>query len=112
LAQKPFGVAVPLLKDTVVGKYSEGNKEDLPKIGFYDTQPMRAVYPNSKIFDVRVYGPSTYDILILGINEEMPEKVLSNGEYRFEKSHSIWINGLEYWRIYNKITLSENNSGK
>ncbi|HPD73714.1 MAG TPA: glycosyltransferase family 39 protein [bacterium] len=112
LAQKPFGVAIPLLKDTVVEKYYEGNKEDLPKLGFYDTQPMRAVYPNSKIFDVRVYGPSTYDILILGINEEMPEKILSNGEYSFEKIHSIWINGLEYWRIYNKITLSENNNGK
>lgn len=107
VGQKSFGVGIPDLK-----KYILENYKDLPKIGFYDTQPMRAVYPNSKIFDVRVYGPGTYDVLILSINEEMPEKILSNGECSFEKSHSIWINGLEYWRIYNKITLSENNNGK
>jgi len=106
IGQKSFGVGIPDLKKYILETY-----EDEPKIGFYDTQPMRAVYPNSKIFDVRVYGPGEYDILILGINEEMPEKVVNSKEYRFEKSHSIWINGLEYWRIYNKIAL-DGSSGR
>ena len=112
VAQKPYGVGIPLLKDTILKYYAKSNKDDLPKLGFYDTQPIKTIYPNSKLFDVRVYGPSNYDILILGINEEMPEKVISNKEYLFEKSHSIWINGLEYWRIYNKVTLGGNDNGK
>lgn len=107
IGQKSFGVGIPDLK-----KYILENYDDEPRLGFYDTQPMKAVYPNSKVFDVRVYGPSTYDILILGINEEMPEKILNNREYLFKKDHSIWINGLEYWRIYNKITLGQNNDGE
>lgn len=107
IGQKSFGVGIPDLK-----KYILENYEVEPVIGFYDTQPMRAIYPNSKVFDVRVYGPSNYDILILGINEEMPEKVISNKEYLFEKSHSIWINGLEYWRIYNKVSVGKNNNEK
>ncbi len=112
VAQKPYGVGIPLLKDTILKYYAKSNKDDLPKLGFYDTQPIKTIYPNSKVFDVRVYGPSNYDILILGINEEMPEKVISNKEYLFEKSHSIWINGLEYWRIYNKVSVGKNNDGK
>ena len=112
VAQKPYGVGTALLKDTILMHCARDNECDLPRLGFYDTQPMKAVYPNSKVFDVRVYGPSTYDILILGINEEMPEKILNNREYLFKKDHSIWINGLEYWRIYNKITLGQNNDGE
>lgn len=95
IGQKSFGVGIPNLKSYILETY-----KDEPKIGFYDTQPMRAIYPNSKLFDVRVYGPSTYDLLILAVNEEMPEKVLKSTEYKFEKDYSMWINGLEYWTIY------------
>ena len=78
-----------------------------PKLGFYDLPPMKSIWPNSKIFDVRTYGPSNYDLLILAINEEMPEKVLENKQYVFEKDYSLWINGLEYWRIYVKKEVSK-----
>jgi len=111
IGQKSFGVGVIELKNVILEKYRDSG-EDEPKLGFYDTQPIRAIYPNSKIFDVRVYGPSSYDLLVLTMNEEMPEKVLKNNDYKFEKDHSIWINGLEYWRIYTKISLKETEDVK
>lgn len=106
IGQKSFGVGVTDLKKLILEKYYEKYDEE-PSLGFYDTQPIRAVYPNSKIFDVRVYGPGSYDLLVLTMNEEMPEKVIDNGRYEFIKDESIWINGLEYWRIYVKKDLRE-----
>jgi hypothetical protein len=99
IGQKSFGVGVPDLKRLILEKYYKKYGEE-PDLGFYDTQPIRAIYPNSKIFDVRVYGPGSYDLLVLTTNEEIPEKVLDSDSYIFEKDSSIYINGLEYWRIY------------
>jgi len=96
IAQKPFGIAVPALKDYILEKYG-----DEPKLGFIDTKPMKAIYPNSKVADIRVSGTSDYDLLILGVNEEIPEKVLRSGT-KFRKDSSLYVNGLEYWRIYVK----------
>jgi len=106
IGQKPFGVGIPDLKDIIVDRYSKKYGE-APKLGFYDTQPMKSIYPNSRVFDVRVYGPSNYDLLILAVNEEMPEKVLDAKDFEFEKDYSLWINGLEYWRIYVRKSLPE-----
>ena len=53
--------------------------------------------PASKVFDVREYGTSNYDLLIIGPNEEMPPI-----DRAFIKSGFININGLEYWEIYAK----------
>lgn len=97
VAQKPFGVGVDLLKKHIVSNYGSDST-----LGFYDTQPMKAVYANSKVFDVGVYGPGSYDLLVLGVNEVIPDNVSKSDKYVFEKSSSIWINGLEYWRIYVK----------
>jgi len=105
IGQKPFGVGIPELKKVIMEKYSDKYGGE-PKLGFYDVQPMKTIYPNSKIFDVRTYGPSSYDLLVLAINEEMPEKILENKQYIFEKDYSLWINGLEYWRIYVKKEIS------
>ena len=72
---------------------------------------MKAIYPNSKVFDVRNYGPSSYNLLVLGINEDMPKKALESEKYYFRKDYSLWINGLEYWRIYireDKVVEYEN----
>ncbi|MBI2621005.1 glycosyltransferase family 39 protein [candidate division WWE3 bacterium] len=96
IAQKPFGVGIPALKNLVLDSYGY-----YPTLGFYDTKPMKAIYPNSRIFDVRVYGPGEYDLLILGPNEAMPEKVLESG-INFELGKTFPINGLDYWRIYVK----------
>lgn len=96
IAQKPFGMGIPLLKQDILWNYG-----DYPKLGFYDTKPMKSIYPNSKVFDVRVYGPGSYDLLILGINEQIPDKVKESGVV-FEKHSSIGINELHYWTIYVK----------
>jgi hypothetical protein len=96
IAQKPFGIGIPELKERIIQKYGY-----YPRVGFIDTKPMRAIYMNSRIFDIRVNGTSDYDLLILGINEEIPEKVLTSGTV-FEKDESVYMNGLEYWRIYVK----------
>jgi cbb3-type cytochrome oxidase subunit 3 len=100
IAQKPYGVGIVDLKETIVSRYSDKLTGEWPDLGFYDTQPIKTIYPNSKVFDVRVYGPSNYDLVILGINEEMPEKILKSTDYKFEKDYSMWINDLEYWTIY------------
>ncbi len=96
VAQKPFGIAIPALKDLILEKY--GN---YPKLGFNDPKPMAAIYPNSKVFDLSINGTSDYDILVLGVNETIPSKVLK-GEFKFKKDSSLYINGLEYWRVYVK----------
>jgi len=95
IGQKPFGMGIFDLKAVILQKY--GN---YPKLGFYDTKPMQAIYPNSKIFDIRTNGPGSYSLIILGINEEMPERIIDQDI--FEKDSSVYINGLEYWRIYAK----------
>jgi hypothetical protein len=96
LAQKPFGVGVPLLKEVILDKYG-----DYPKLGFIDKKPMAAIYMGSRVFDIRVDGTRRYDLLVLGVNEEIPEKVLTSG-YNFIQDCSVFINGLEYWKIYVK----------
>jgi hypothetical protein len=105
IGQKPYGIGIVDLKETIVTGYSDKSTGEWPNLGFYDTQPIKTIYPNSKVFDVRVYGPSNYDLVVLGINEEMPEKVLKSTQYKFEKDYSMWINGLEYWRIYVRKNL-------
>jgi hypothetical protein len=74
-------------------------------LGFIDTKPIDAIYPNSKVFDIRVVGPGSYDYIVLGINESIPEKVTNDKRFTFEKDISIYINDLEYWRIYAKKVI-------
>ncbi|MFZ5424760.1 MAG: ArnT family glycosyltransferase [Patescibacteria group bacterium] len=99
VAQKPFGVGIPDLKEYIFNTYNE----EYPNIGFIDTKPMRAIYKNSSIYDIRVSGTSDYDILVLAINEEMPEKVIES-DNNFIYDRSLFINGLEFWKIYVKET--------
>ncbi len=96
LAQKPFGVGIPVLKRVILRDYG-----DYPALGFIDRKPMAAIYMNSRVFDIRVDGTKRYDLIILGVNEEMPEKVLTS-EHEFVHKQSVIINGLEYWKIYVK----------
>jgi hypothetical protein len=96
VAQKPFGVAIPELRDFIFDRYS-----NFPKIGFIDTKPMGSIYMNSRIFDARINGPSDYELLILGVNEEVPENAISK-DFVWEKNTSLYVNGLEYWKVYVK----------
>ena len=97
IAQKSFGIGIFDLKKAIVSKY--GTKA---KLGFIDIKPIEAIYPNSQVFDIRDYGPGSYDYVVLGINEEMTDKVLDDKRFHFEKDLSLYINGLEYWRVYAK----------
>jgi len=96
VGQKSFGVGIFEVKDMLETKYGSATK-----VGFIDTKPIKAIYPNSLVSDIRVNGVSDYDVLVLAINEELPEKVLKS-EVKFSKDSSIYINGLEYWRFYVK----------
>lgn len=96
IAQKPFGIGIPALKQYILSNYG-----DYPRLGFIDTKPMKSIYPNSKVSDIRVNGVSDYDLLVLGVNEDIPDKILQS-KYKFNKDASLYINGLEYWRIYVK----------
>ncbi len=98
VGQKPFGMGIPDLLNFIDTRYGPD-----VNLGFIDTKPMRAIYPNSKVFDIRVDGASNYDLLILGINEEIPDDILDSA-YTFNKTYSYYINGLEYWRVYEKAS--------
>lgn len=95
IAQKPFGVGIYELKNHILNTYGD------VKLGFIDVKPMETIYPSSKVFDIRIESIGKYDLLILGPNEDFPEKVLDSN-VRFVKDSSININGLEYWKIYIK----------
>ncbi len=98
LAQKPFGVGVYDLKTFILSKYGE------KKLGFIDIKPIESIYPASKVFNIRIDGTKNYDLLVLAINEDFSEKV-KEADINFEKDSSIFINGLEFWRIYVKKPL-------
>lgn len=96
IGQKPFGIGMYSLKDLIINKYK------VPvNIGMLDTKPLSSIYPNSKVYDMRVTGPRSYDVYVLGINEVLPDKV-TDSPLKFRLVDSIYINGLEYWRIYEK----------
>lgn len=100
IAQKPFGVGIPGLKEFIFEKYG-----DYPDIGFIDTKPMRSIYMNSRLFDIRISGTSDYDLIVLGPNEEMPDNVIDSPN-SFVLDSIYRINGLDYWRIYVKESLN------
>lgn len=98
LAQKPFGVGMPALKDEILKRYGF-----YPTLGFVDIKPMEAIYKASRVYDVNVDGTRNYDLMVLGTNEEVPQKVLDS-DNKFVLDHIMYINGLEYWKIYVKAS--------
>lgn len=96
VGQKPFGVGIVELKNKLINDYGY-----FASFGFIDTKPIRTIYPNSRVSDIRINGISDYDVLVLAINEEMPEKVLESST-KFKLNDIFYINGLPYWRIYVK----------
>lgn len=94
IGQKPFGIGIPELKSQLIKKYGED-----VSLGFIDKKPMSMIYQNSKLFDIRETGTSKYNLIILGPNEEMPQNVL-DGKFKFVQDDAMYINGLEFWRIY------------
>ncbi|OGC50034.1 hypothetical protein A2W32_03315 [candidate division WWE3 bacterium RBG_16_37_10] len=100
LAQKPLGIGIYDLKEFIKDNYAN-TYGDEPKLGFIDIKPMKSIYSNSKIFDIREISSTKFDLLILGVNEEFPKKVLDS-DIKWVKDKVLFINGLEYWRVYVK----------
>jgi hypothetical protein len=96
IAQKSFGIGMFDLRDSIIKNYGSN-----VRMGFLDVKPMESIYTASNVFDIRETGPGKYDIIVLGINEDFTDEILTSG-YTFEKDSSVYINGLEYWRIYVK----------
>ena len=97
VAQKTFGVGMYDLKKLILNRYG-----DKVRMGFIDTKPMKAIYANSKVFDIRVYGPGSYDIVVLGINENFSGEIADAKSVLWKKDASMYINGLEFWKVYVK----------
>ena len=98
IAQKPFGIAIYELKDHLAKNYYP-KYGVYPQLGFIDTKPMGAIYPNSKIIDIRIETPSENTLVVLGMNEDF----IGDSAFvkaNFVKLSSVYVNGLEYWRIY------------
>ena len=96
IGQKPFGVGIPELKNLIVSRYGAN-----VGLGFIDKKPMSMIYPNSKLFDIRVDGTKKYDLIVLGPNEVMPENVIQS-QLKYKLDYNLYINGLAYWRVYKK----------
>lgn len=96
IGQKSFGVGIFEVKEHLQSRYGSG-----VEVGFIDTKPIKSIYSNSLVSDIRVNGVSDYDVMVLAINEQIPQKV-QESEVEFIKDSSIYINGLEYWRFYVK----------
>ena len=96
VAQKPFGVGIFEVKEHLQANYGS-----VVEVGFIDTKPIKSIYPNSLVSDIRVNGVRAYDVLVLAVNEEMPQEV-ADSDANFVQDSSIYINGLEYWRFFVK----------
>jgi len=92
VGQKTFGGGVFDLRDYLTNKYGEKN------LGFYDVKPMETVYPNSKVFDIRETSANKIDIVILSVNEKLPEKY----QDRFQKTESFYLYDIPAYDIYLK----------
>lgn len=92
IAQKSFGMGVLELRDYVVKNFGEVS------IGMYDIKPLEALYPNSKVFDIRESSKSKVDIVILSKNENLPSKY----ENSFNLKDVFYLKDLPIYKIYIK----------
>lgn len=97
IGQKSFGVGVFEVRDFILKNYG------YVRVGFVDRKPISVIYPNSMVFDVRAYGPSKYDILVLDSDEKLPNK--AKDIFVYDKT--IKIQGLNFWNFYVKTPKSQ-----
>lgn len=98
IAQKPFGIGIPKLKEFIFERYGT-----YPRLGFFDTKPMGAIYANSRMCDIRYCGSTDFDVMVMGPNE-VPLEHFMKGDKKFVYDTAMYINGLEYWKVYVKET--------
>lgn len=94
LAQKPFGLGVFALRDYIYDNFGPD-----VNIAFLDPKPFFFLHDKDRVKYVEVDGTRAYEILVLGVNEPMPDKV-KQSIFKYDYFGSLYINGLEYWKVY------------
>jgi hypothetical protein len=92
IAQKSFGMGIVELRDYIVKNFGDVS------VGMYDIKPLEALYPNSKVFDIRESSKSKVDIVILTKDESLPE----NYEGNFALKDIFYLKDLPVYQIYVK----------
>lgn len=98
LGQKLFGIGVFDLRDFVVEKYGKGTK-----VSINDPGPLRSISGKTKVYNVFIEHPNSYTLMVLGPNKEFPPSIKKSG-INLKHTQSIYINGLEFWRIFEKTS--------
>ncbi|MFZ2664017.1 MAG: hypothetical protein WAX66_01510, partial [Patescibacteria group bacterium] len=97
IGQKLFGIGVFDLRKRIIDKYG-----DSISIGTSDFGPLLSIYPKGKVYNVLVEHPNSFKIMVLGPNKEFPKAMVKDPNIKFKQVDSVYINGLEFWRIYQK----------
>lgn len=97
VGQKLFGIGVFDLREKIIDKYG-----DSVSIGTSDFGPLTSIYPKGKVYNVLVEHPNSFRLMILGPNKEFPKAMEKDPAIKFRQVASVYINGLEFWRIYEK----------
>jgi hypothetical protein len=94
IAQKPFGMAAFELMDKIHTEfgYQEG-------VAFLDPKPFFYLHPKDKVKFTYTDGTSSFRVFVVGVNEEFPRRVYES-KWVYNYYDSIYVNGLEYWKIY------------
>ncbi len=98
IGQKLFGIGVFDLRKKIIDKYGES-----AAIGTNDFGPLMSIYPKGKVYNVLVEHPNSFEIMVLGPNKDFPISMKKDSNIKFEYVDSVFINGLEFWRIYKKV---------
>lgn len=97
IGQKLFGIGIFDLRDFIIEEYGPRTK-----VALNDHATLKSVYGEDLVYDISVEHPNSYSLMILGPNKEPPPSVVNSG-VRFRYRDSVYINGLEFWRIYKKV---------
>jgi hypothetical protein len=98
VGQKLFGIGVFDLRNKIVERYGESSK-----IGSNDRGPLASIYPNGFVYDVLKEHPNSFKIMVLGPNKKFPQAIIENPKLKYKQVDSVYINGLEFWRIYRRM---------
>lgn len=95
VGQKLFGIGVYDLRQHIIDTYG-----DTHEIAINDYGPMKKIY-DWETFNIFVEHPNSYDYAILGPNKDIPPSIKKSG-VEFKYDSSVYINGLEFWRVFVK----------
>lgn len=96
IGQKLFGIGVFDLRDFIYEKYGPNTE-----VALNDHDTLKSIYTEGKVYDISKEHPNSYKLMILGPNKKPSPSVVNSG-VRFRYKDSVYINGLEFWRIYKK----------